>query len=79
MPIGGYKHTDPTPTLTQFQDFVAHGQVHWFLGSWGGEIAAWVKTHFPSQWIGGDILYDLTTPLTVPTVHSNTTSEQVPT
>ncbi|CAH0219545.1 Undecaprenyl phosphate-alpha-4-amino-4-deoxy-L-arabinose arabinosyl transferase [Microbacterium sp. Bi128] len=77
MPIGGYKHTDPTPTLAQFQNLVAQGNVHWFLGSRGGEISAWVKTHFSSQWIGGEIIYDLTTPLTDLTAHSNTTSEQV--
>lgn len=79
MPIGGYKHTDPTPTLAQFQDLVAQGRVHWFLGSRGGEIAAWVKTHFPSQWIGGDILYDLTVPVTDATARNTTIPGQVPT
>lgn len=36
MAIGGFNGSDPSPTLTEFQDLVAAGQVHWFLASGGG-------------------------------------------
>jgi hypothetical protein len=36
MAVGGFNGTDPSPTLTQFQDLVAQGRVHWFVGSGTG-------------------------------------------
>ncbi len=35
MAIGGFNGTDPTPTLAEFQRFVARGDVHYFIA--GGE------------------------------------------
>ena len=74
MPIGGFNGSDPSPTLAQFQAYVAAGKIHWFLaGGVGGlrsqggsdassEIASWVGATFPSQTIGGTTMYDLTQP-----------------
>jgi hypothetical protein len=33
MAIGGFNGTDPSPTLAEFQELVAAGRVHWFIGS----------------------------------------------
>jgi 4-amino-4-deoxy-L-arabinose transferase-like glycosyltransferase len=32
MAIGGFNGSDPSPTLTQFQQYVADGDIHYFLG-----------------------------------------------
>jgi hypothetical protein len=70
MPIGGFNGSDPSPTVAQFQQYVADGKVHWFIGgagmrSDGGsstsqEIASWVTANFPSKTVDGVTLYDLT-------------------
>jgi 4-amino-4-deoxy-L-arabinose transferase-like glycosyltransferase len=36
MAIGGFNGTDPTPTLAQFQQYVADGDIHYFIASGGG-------------------------------------------
>jgi 4-amino-4-deoxy-L-arabinose transferase-like glycosyltransferase len=76
MAIGGFNGTDPAPTLTEFQQLVAQGKVHYFIGSgegggFGGrgggsnstssQISAWVAANFQAQTIGGTTVYDLTT------------------
>ncbi|WP_426565900.1 ArnT family glycosyltransferase [Angustibacter sp. McL0619] len=33
MAIGGFNGSDPSPTLAQFQQYVAEGRVHYFVGS----------------------------------------------
>lgn len=33
MPIGGFNGTDPSPTLVQFQQSVAAGRIHYFIGA----------------------------------------------
>jgi len=74
MPLGGFNGSDPSPTLAQFQKYVADGKIHWFIGGGGAmrsdsgsdsshEIAAWVEANFASQSIGGVTMYDLTAPL----------------
>jgi 4-amino-4-deoxy-L-arabinose transferase-like glycosyltransferase len=35
MPLGGFNGTDPAPTLPRFQQLVATGRVHWFIGGGG--------------------------------------------
>ncbi|SEA39838.1 4-amino-4-deoxy-L-arabinose transferase [Mycobacterium sp. 283mftsu] len=35
MAIGGFIGSDPSPTLAQFQKYVADGQIHYFIGSRG--------------------------------------------
>ena len=72
MAIGGFNGSDPAPTLEQFQQYVAEGRIHWFLGggrmggrSMGGsdaarQISAWVAANFPATSVGGATVYDLT-------------------
>ena len=71
MAIGGFNGSDPSPTLAEFQAYVAAGQIHYFIGgsglgnsSTGGsnaaaEIAAWVAANFTATTIGGTTVYDL--------------------
>lgn len=72
--LGGFNGTDPAPTLAGFQQMVADGQVHWFIGdgstgmpgsaSSGSDdaarIAEWVAENFTAQSVGGTTVYDLT-------------------
>jgi hypothetical protein len=70
MPIGGFNGSDPSPTLAQFQQYVAQRQIHYFVGGEGfnanggsraaQEIAAWVSQNFTATTIGGLTFYDLT-------------------
>ncbi|MGW4477335.1 glycosyltransferase family 39 protein [Rhodococcus triatomae] len=73
MPIGGFNGSDPSPTLQQFQQYVADGEIHWFVagGGMGGgrdgsgtasEISQWVTENFTSTTVDGVTLYDLTSP-----------------
>ncbi len=73
MSIGGFNGTDPSPTLAEFQAYVAAGAIHYyvagrdaagFAGAQGGAdtagaIADWVAATFGSQAIGGVTVYDL--------------------
>jgi hypothetical protein len=36
LAVGGFNGTDPYPTLEQFQQMVAGGRIHWFVGSESG-------------------------------------------
>ena len=71
MAIGGFNGTDPTPTLAQFEQYVAQGRIHYFIGSGGvrrrlaahrAQIARWVEQHFTSTRVDGVTVYDLTQP-----------------
>jgi hypothetical protein len=69
MAIGGFTGGDPSPTLQQFQQYVADHQIRYFLvgtrGPGGGrsetarDITAWVQQHFTSADVGGTTVYDL--------------------
>lgn len=74
MPIGGFNGSDPSPTLEQFQTYVADSEIHYFIsggGALGGgrggpgtsgstsEIETWVTTSFTAQVVDGVTLYDL--------------------
>ncbi|MCR1162486.1 glycosyltransferase family 39 protein [Paenarthrobacter sp. UW852] len=69
MAVGGFNGTDPSPTLAQFQQLVADGKIHYFIGGRlmqgnGGsdassEIAAWVAANYQATTIGGATVYDL--------------------
>lgn len=69
MAVGGFNGTDPSPTLAQFQQLVADGKIHYFIGGRlmqgnGGsdassEIAAWVAANYQAQTIGGTTVYEL--------------------
>ncbi len=75
MAIGGFTGGDNSPTLAQFQDYVAKREVRYFIagerfgppGHWddgaAAEITAWVKANFASADVGGVTVYDLTAPL----------------
>ena len=68
--IGGFSGSDPAPTLAQFKALVANGEVHYYIaggrgGPGGGsgsasQITSWVSSHFTSQTVGGQTIYDLT-------------------
>ncbi|WP_116951197.1 mannosyltransferase YkcB-related protein [Jiangella endophytica] len=62
MPIGGFNGSDPSPTLEQFQQDVADGKIHYFIGGGvggGSEIADWVAENFTAVTVDGVTLYDL--------------------
>ncbi|MEV5822572.1 ArnT family glycosyltransferase [Micromonospora haikouensis] len=70
MSIGGFNGSDPSPTLAQFQRYVAEGKIHYFVGGSGfranggssasQEIAAWVAETFEATTVDGVTVYDLT-------------------
>jgi 4-amino-4-deoxy-L-arabinose transferase-like glycosyltransferase len=71
MAIGGFNGTDPAPSLAEFQQLVAQGKVHYFIGSGGGgfgggrggtssDISTWVAANFQAQTVGSTTIYDLT-------------------
>ncbi|WP_045877141.1 glycosyltransferase family 39 protein [Pseudofrankia sp. DC12] len=78
MAIGGFNGTDPSPTLAQFQQYVAAGKIHYFIGGGlsgsgnGGSqsaaaIAAWVQQNFTAATVDGVTIYDLTAAATATT------------
>lgn len=71
MAIGGFNGSDPSPTLAQFQQYVADGRIHYFVGgslggrqnggsSSAGEIVAWVQENYTATTVGSATVYDLT-------------------
>ncbi|MDQ1723782.1 MAG: hypothetical protein QOG52_810 [Frankiaceae bacterium] len=77
MAIGGFNGSDNSPTLAQFQQYVADGRVHYFLANGGGgrgfgtanggstasaDISSWVAANFTATTVGGVTVYDLTAP-----------------
>jgi 4-amino-4-deoxy-L-arabinose transferase-like glycosyltransferase len=71
MAIGGFNGSDDAPSLEQFQQWVAQGRIHYFLGGGGfggqaggsrvsGAIASWVSANFTAKTVGGVTIYDLT-------------------
>jgi hypothetical protein len=77
MAIGGFNGSDPSPTLAEFQAYVAKGQIHYYVGGAdaagfqgtiggsdsAGEIYAWVQTNFQPSTVGGVTVYDLSGPV----------------
>jgi len=72
MAIGGFNGTDPSPTLEEFVQYVADGEIHYFIagggmgfGMGGGEagtstqISGWVAANYTSTTVDGVTLYDL--------------------
>ena len=70
MAIGGFNGSDPSPTLAQFKQYVADGEIHWFIASGGtgggmggsgtsSEISQWVEDNFTATTVDGVTLYDL--------------------
>ncbi|MCV7280473.1 glycosyltransferase family 39 protein [Mycolicibacterium flavescens] len=74
MAIGGFSGHDDSPTLAQFQQYVAHREVRYFIvgghggppgraSSTAGDIAAWVQKNFAPIDVGGTTVYDLDAPV----------------
>ncbi|GAA1880423.1 hypothetical protein GCM10009836_72160 [Pseudonocardia ailaonensis] len=73
MSTGGWGGSDSAVTLAQFQQYVAEGRIHYYVGGGQGgspgggsdstssQIAAWVAATFTAQTVGGQTVYDLTT------------------
>ena len=75
MAIGGFNGSDPSPTLEQFEQYVADGEIHYFIagGGLGGgpggnqmggsndssAIATWVSENFTATTVDGVTIYDL--------------------
>ena len=79
MAIGGFGGTDPTPTLSRFQEYVHSGQVRSYVveqqnGRGRGRgfdsrgpdaaIRAWVAANFAPRTVGSAVVYDLRVPKT---------------
>jgi 4-amino-4-deoxy-L-arabinose transferase-like glycosyltransferase len=80
MAIGGFNGTDQWPTLDGFQQMVADGDIHYFVGGGGpgggrggpggsststsSAISEWVQANFTEVTVDGTTFYDLTQPLT---------------
>jgi hypothetical protein len=84
MAIGGFNGSDPSPTLEEFQAYVADGEIHYFIGGGGfgqqmggsessSEIAAWVAASFATVTVDGTTVYDLTQPLSAGATTGSTT------
>lgn len=70
--LGGWNGGDPYPTLAEFQDMVAKGQIGYYIagggmggGGFGGqggnsEVASWVQANFQAQTVGNSTVYKLT-------------------
>jgi 4-amino-4-deoxy-L-arabinose transferase-like glycosyltransferase len=72
MAIGGYNGTDPSPTLTEFQQLVHNGEIHYFIGEattikgTAGIVAAeqifeWISQNYTATTVNGTNVYNLTT------------------
>lgn len=74
MAIGGFTGADNSPTLEQFQAYVANHEVRYFISSGHGgpawresgtasDIATWVKQSFMPIDVAGTTVYDLDAPI----------------
>ncbi|MCX4098153.1 glycosyltransferase family 39 protein [Nocardia sp. alder85J] len=73
MAIGGFTGSDPSPTPAQFQQYVADGDIHYFIAGGGmgpggdsgsaAQISTWVQQHYQATTVGGTTVYDLTAPI----------------
>jgi 4-amino-4-deoxy-L-arabinose transferase-like glycosyltransferase len=72
--LGGWNGSDNSPTLAQFQAYVAAGQIHYYIAGGGmgagsgmggsttasSLIATWVAAHYTAKTVGSTTVYDLT-------------------
>lgn len=70
MPVGGFAGSDPSPTLDEFKDKVAAGEICFLVQqeafievqateSESSAISTWVENTFPKETIGGTTVYRL--------------------
>lgn len=72
MAIGGFNGSDDSPTLDRFKQYVADGEIHYFIsqGNGGGggpraggnsssAITAWIAANFTAKTVDGVTIYDL--------------------
>lgn len=76
MAIGGFTGSDDSPTLEQFQGYVADHEVRYFIAGEkflppghresgaASQITSWVEKHFTPVKVGGSTVYDLSAPIT---------------
>ncbi len=75
MAIGGFNGQGGNISLATFKAYVARGEIHYFIasGTGGGggpggggnsdaAISKWVEAHFTARTIGGQTVYNLTSP-----------------
>jgi hypothetical protein len=75
MAIGGFNNNGGNITLATFEQYVHQGLVHYYIAgggagggpggsqSSGAAITTWVEAHFHSETIGGETVYNLTSPV----------------
>jgi hypothetical protein len=71
MAIGGFSGSHPSPTLAQFQQYVADGENHYFIAGGGGfggmsagrgsgaVMASWVESTLTASTVDGITVCDL--------------------
>jgi hypothetical protein len=67
MAVGGWSGDDPSPTLAEFEKYVAKGEIRYYVAGGGmgggsgpaGQIGSWVEAHFTATTVGGRTVYDL--------------------
>ena len=76
MAIGGFTGVDDSPTLEQFQGYVADREVRYFIAGepfgppgrhesgTAAQITSWAKQNFTAVDVGGATVYDLAAPAT---------------
>ncbi|MET7399089.1 glycosyltransferase family 39 protein [Dactylosporangium sp. NPDC005572] len=60
--IGGWDGSDPAPTLAEFQQMVARGEIAYYISGGrggGGDIATWVSANYTATTVGASTVYDL--------------------
>ena len=62
MAVGGFNGTDPSPTLEEFQNYVADGRIHYFIGgrmmtALGGRSTGGSREAADIAAVGGDPLH----------------------
>ncbi len=76
MAIGGFNGEGGNISLATFEAYVSAGDIHYFIASGAGgggspgggsgnsdaAITAWVESHYTARTIGGQTVYDLTSP-----------------
>ncbi len=72
MAIGGFNGQGGNLSLARFKQYVAAGEIHYYIASAGAgggpggqrasssAISSWVEAHFKTETIGGQTVYDLT-------------------